>query len=298
MAQALLGLLVVGLAIRSLGTNWNSLRTQPVEWRINVAWLFTSLVIIWGMYAALVEAWRRVVLGMQQKLGYWAAARICMVANLGRYIPGKIWSMAGAAVLAQRAGVAPGAALAAGAIIQALSLASGVLVVAALAPRTLQTMGPAVITGMVVAGGVAALGVLALTSPRAVGIIQRRLPTWIPQLTAIPPRATLMAFAVNAAAWPVYGAALLCLIRGLTPHVHLSWLQGTAAFAASYAAGLIAVFAPAGLGPRESVFVLLLIAPLGPKLAVALAIATRVLLTIAELGAAAPFLIVRRRDFP
>jgi hypothetical protein len=43
---------------------------------------------------------------------------------------------------------------------------------------------------------------------------------------------------------------------------------------------------------RESAFTLLLAPPLGLKLAVALALATRILLTVTELGAAAPFLLV------
>lgn len=292
--QAVLALAVIGLAVRSLAVNWSDLRTQPVQWRIGPGWLFLSVAIVWAMYAVLVEAWRLVVLGMQQRLRYLDAARICMVANLGKYIPGKVWSIAGAAMLAQRAGVSPSAAVAAGALIQALSLSSGVLVVAVLAPRALGAMSPAMKVATLVVGGLAALGVLALSSARALALLQRWLPERIPRLVPIPRGATLLAFAANAAGWGAYGAAFLSLARGLMPEVQVTWVQATTVFAASYVVGLVAVFAPAGLGPRESLFVLLLMDPLGPKGAVALAIATRVLLTITELGAAVPFLLVSK----
>ncbi len=110
----------------------------------------------------------------------------------------------------------------------------------------------------------------------------------------IPVRTMIGAFAANVVAWGAYGLAFLCLVRGLTPDTALSWSRATTVFAISYLVGLIAVFAPAGVGPRESVFYLLLAGSVGPKLAVALALATRVLLTVTELGSAIPFLVVRK----
>jgi uncharacterized membrane protein YbhN (UPF0104 family) len=88
--------------------------------------------------------------------------------------------------------------------------------------------------------------------------------------------------------------AFVWLARGLTPDAALTWSQASTVFTISYLVGLVALFAPGGVGPRESLFIVLLTGPLGPKLAVALALASRVLLTITELGAAAPFLLVRK----
>ena len=67
-----------------------------------------------------------------------------------------------------------------------------------------------------------------------------------------------------------------------------------AVFTASYLAGFLALFAPGGLGVRESVFILMLQGPVGPAAATALALASRVLLTITEFGAAVPFLAFPR----
>ncbi len=73
-----------------------------------------------------------------------------------------------------------------------------------------------------------------------------------------------------------------------------SLVQCIGAFTASYLAGLIALVAPAGIGVREGVFMLMLQATLGAPAAAALAIASRVLLTITEVGGAVPFLLTSR----
>jgi hypothetical protein len=39
----------------------------------------------------LIEAWRRVVLSMGEKLAFFQAARIWFLASLGKYVPGKVW---------------------------------------------------------------------------------------------------------------------------------------------------------------------------------------------------------------
>ena len=56
-------------------------------------------------------------------------------------------------------------------------------------------------------------------------------------------------------------------------------------------AGLLALPAPGGIGVREFVFFAMLDGVVGPANAVALAVASRLQLTLTELGAAAPFLV-------
>jgi uncharacterized membrane protein YbhN (UPF0104 family) len=288
--QVLLGVVVIGLAVRSLVRNWDLLTAQPLQWEVDLRLLAASAATVWAAYAILVEAWRRVVVGMRQRLAYLDAARICMLANLGRYVPGKVWSIAGAALLSRQAGVDASAAVAAAFVLQALSLASAVLVVAAIAPATVQAVSSALVLVTIVVGIAAVAGVFVLTSERALATIRRLLPALPAGIAPVPLGTMLAAFAANAVAWAAYGLAFLLLARGLVPRIELSWLQATAVFTASYVVGLVAVFAPAGIGPRESMFVLLLQGIVGPKLALALAVAARVLLTITELGAALPFL--------
>lgn len=293
LAQGLLAIVVIGIAVRKLAGNWGELRAQTVAWRVRPAWLVVSLGLVWTAYALLVEAWRRVVVSMRQRLRYRDAARICMVSNLGKYIPGKVWAVAGNALLAQRAGVEPHAAVAGAVVNQALSIAAGIVLVAVIAPTALRSYGGSYVIATVVVA-VLALGlVVTLTLPRALRLVRRLLPASVPDLAPVPPGVMAGALAANVAAWAVYGVAFLALARGLSPEARLGWTQATAVFTISYLVGLVAVFAPGGAGVRESAFTLLLAQPVGLKLAVALALASRVLLTITELGAAAPFLIAK-----
>jgi len=293
-AQVALALLVVGLAVRKLALNWAELRSQAIHWEIQPGWLLAAAAITWAAYGLLVEAWRRVVVSMGQRLEYRDAARICMVSNLGKYIPGKVWAIAGNALLAQQAGVDATVSVAAAMVLQALALASGVALVGILGPATLRAYGTGYVAATVILGVLAVLGVLALTSGRLLGILRRVLPAAMPTLTPVPLGVMLAAFAANVCAWAAYGLAFVCLSRGITPDAALTWSQASTVFTISYLVGLVALFAPGGVGPRESLFVVLLTGPLGPKLAVVLALASRVLLTITELGAAAPFLLVRK----
>ncbi len=106
----------------------------------------------------------------------------------------------------------------------------------------------------------------------------------------------MFGIAANLVAWVGYGSALWLLARGLLPSVGLDPALAIAVFTASYLAGFLALFAPGGIGVREGLFILMLQGPLGIAAATALALASRVLLTITELGAAVPFLVFSQRS--
>jgi hypothetical protein len=290
--------LIVALAVRSVVLNWQSLRTQTIEWRISTGWIAASVLVVFAAYAGLIEAWRRVVLSMGEALPFFTAARIWFLASLGKYVPGKVWAVAGAAVLAQRAGVDPSVAVAGALILQALALASGATVVALTARDSFQAIGPGLgpIAIAVVAASV--LGIFVLSSQPLLDRVGRLLPASFPRLRATSPAMLAAAFAANLIAWTGYGLALVLLARGLLPGVHLSLPQAIGVFTCSYLVGFIALFAPGGLGPRESVFLLMLAGQIGLKPAAALALASRLLLTGTEVLPAVPLLLRRRAPNP
>jgi hypothetical protein len=292
------GALLVGLAVRSVLINWQSLRAQPVEWRFSHAYLAASVLVVFASYAMLIEAWRRVVVSMGQRLAFLTAARIWFLASLGKYVPGKVWAVAGAAVLSQRAGVDPAAAVAGAIVLQALALASGAAVVAITAREAFAGLGPwaTPIAAAILAMSIA--GVAMLSSQSFLDRVGRLLPNSWPRLRVIPRSMLALAFIANALAWTGYGIALLLLARGLLPDVVLSLPQAVGVFTCSYLVGFIALFAPAGLGPRESVFILLLAGDIGLKPAAALAVASRLLLTGTEVLPAVPLFFRRSAPNP
>jgi hypothetical protein len=292
------GILLVALAVRSILLNWTDLRAQSLDWQLSPLPILLSVLTVFLAYAVLIEAWRRVVLSMGERLPFFTAVRIWFLASLGKYVPGKVWAIAGAAVLARRAGVEPSVAVAGALVLQALALASGVAAVAFTAQESFQALGTAafpITLGLLV---VSAAGLATLSSQSLLDRFSRMLPASFPRLRAIRGAHLILAFAANLVAWGLYGVALLFLARGVLPAIHLGLAQAIGVFTCSYLAGFVALFAPGGLGPRESVFLLLLAGDIGLKPAAGLALASRLLLTGTEILPAVPLLLHRRAPSP
>jgi glycosyltransferase 2 family protein len=243
------------------------------------------------MYALLIVAWRMMLAGWGQRLDGWTAARIWTVSSLGKYLPGKVWAIAGMALLAQRAGIAAWAATGSAVVLQVLAIGTGAAVAGLTGRQAIAAADPRLgaVLGVLIAGAVA--GVALLLWP---AFLRRLLRLAAPDAEArgTPPMGGI-AFGIvaNLVAWLGYGLALWLLARGLLPSAGLDPALAIAVFTASYLAGFLALFAPGGIGVREGLFILMLQGPLGIAAATALALASRVLLTITELGAAVPFLV-------
>jgi hypothetical protein len=291
-AQWLVGLAIVGFAVRSLTRNWDALRSQPLDFRVGPGWLILSALVVWAMYAILVVAWRTMLAGWGQRLDGWTAARIWTVSSLGKYLPGKVWAVAGMALMAQRAGIAPWAATGSAVVLQVLAIGTGAAVVGLTGRRAIEAAHPGSQLALVllVAGSVVGVGLL-LWPPVLRRLLQLAAPDTQPR--GAPPVAGIaVGIVANTVAWVGYGCALWLLARGLLPGVGLRPALAVAVFTASYLAGFLALFAPGGIGVREGLFILMLQGPLGIGAATALAVASRLLLTLTEFGAAVPFLVV------
>jgi uncharacterized membrane protein YbhN (UPF0104 family) len=294
--QLLIALFVVALAIAALRENWDQFRAQEIEWRFAPGWLVLSVAAVLTSYAVLVWAWRSVVVSQGQRLPYWEAARIWALASLGKYLPGKVWSVAGAWVLAQRAGVDPSVAVLSALVLQALAVASGVMVGTVPIVRLLSGEGPWLPLAAGAAGVIALAGLWGLSSERVVAAVRRLAPGRLAALRALRKGTLAVALGANLVAWLGYGLALWLLARSILPDLALGFARAVGAFAAAYTVGFVMLIAPGGVGPRESVFVLLTMPIVGPKAALALAVASRLQLTALELGVALPFLRRRARE--
>jgi uncharacterized membrane protein YbhN (UPF0104 family) len=162
------GLAIVFFAGRSLARNWDQLRAQPLEWRPDPLWLLLSALLVWMMYALLIAAWRAMLRAWGQRLDPWSAARIWTVSSLGKYLPGKVWAVAGMAVMSQRAGVAPGAAMGSAVILQALAVGTGAAVAGLTGVGALRRAHPGIETGLVMLAAASAAGIALLVWPPVV----------------------------------------------------------------------------------------------------------------------------------
>jgi hypothetical protein len=290
--QWLIGLAIMAFAIRSLAANWTALRSQQLDFRIGPGWLVLSALVVWGMYACLIVAWRVMLAGWGQRLDGWTAARIWTVSSLGKYLPGKVWAVAGMALMAQRAGIAPWAATGSAVVLQVLAIGTGAAVAGLTGRQALEAAHPGAGVALLLLIGGAVAGVALLLWPP---VLRRILRLAAPEAETRGPPAMVgivVGIAANSLAWVGYGGALWLLARGLLPDLALRPSLAVAVFTASYLAGFLALFAPGGLGVREGLFILMLQAPLGIGAATALALASRLLLTLTEFGAAVPFLVL------
>ena len=285
--QGVLALAVIAFVWRSAARHWDEFRALEFPVDLRPGWIALAGAIVLVTYALLVAAWRAVIRGWGERLAYRPALRIWTVSNLGRYLPGKVWSVAGLAVLAQREGVAGWASVGAAITMQAIAVGSGVAISAATVPGTLS--GP----GILIATTIAATTVAALAMPRAVAIVARL--TGRPDLRPLPMRAVLLAGAATSLSWLGYGLAFWCLARGTLGATSLGLPPAIGVFAAGYVAGLLALFAPGGVGVREAVFIALLAPSVGSGGAIVLGLASRVLLTLTEVAAALLGLLMGRR---
>lgn len=277
---------VTWLILRVAGIGLDELRT--VEWTLvspRPTLLVFSVVLLFGTFAIAAALWCRIleVFG-DSRIGVADGAAILLIANLGRYVPGKILQLAGVAVLARRRGLSAVRATTAAVTAQILNLLGAVAVGGWVA---LSGADPA--SGPRVALGLAFLLVVAgFLHFGGAGVLLR----WIlrrtghtgdlPHPTGRQLLVLLPGYILN---WVAHGAAFVCLSRGLG--LELGFWAGTTAFAAAYFVGYIALFAPAGIGIRESGLVGLLTPLLGAEACLVLAALQRVWITGAELAGAA-----------
>ncbi len=292
-AQGAVAVIVVVIVVARLRHDWDEITAVPLHLTFRPLWLLASLGATWLMYALLVEGWRRVVTGWGQQLAYLPAARIWTIASLIALIPGRVWGIAGMAKMSERVGVRAGAAMAAAIVMQVLAIGTGVGITALAVGPTLRRLHPQ--TGM----AMAALGAIILVSILVVG--HGGMLRWIWRLTGRegepppPPGWGVLATAVliNAVSWLGYGVAFWTLARAILPGVTMPLTVAIGAFAVSYIVGYLAVFTAGGLGVREALLSALLAPSIGLGAAAALVIASRLMLTINQVGAATPFLLTR-----
>ena len=286
------GLVIVVFVSRHLIRNWAEVANADLAWNIDLSRLLLGLLLVLAGFWVLSGAWRSMVSSWGYHLLWWTATRIWLLSSMGKYIPGKIWAVAGMAVMAKKEGVPPWASTGSAIILQILALSTGALVVAATGSGMLNGAGDPRLQGpvfLLVGGGSLLLVLLALWPPfltRVTQLLAQQPMHHTPSNWVIG-----VALGANVSAWLAYGTAFWLFASGTLPGVTLSLPQAIAASTAAYVVGVLTPFAPGGLGVREGIMVVALRSQTGLGEALALAAVARIGMTVAEVGAAAPFLL-------
>ena len=278
-AQIALVLLVTWGIVRALAPELTRVslhdvtRLQPAWWRIGL-----SLVVLLAFYLLHAWLWRHVTQHLAgQKFPYRQGVFIYYVSGLGRYIPGRVWQIAGMAVLAQRAGISPVAATTASIIAQLAFTTTGLVYAALLVPQDIVSH-PLILAAIILA----VLWVLYLLR-HAVGRRVSRARPVIEVLDRLGTLATLRWWVGYGLSWIVLTVAFVLLTTSFVTLGLKQQLFVAGTVVASYLGGQLAFFSVAGLGVREALMGSWLATVMSPAAAVVVTVASRIWFTAGEL---------------
>lgn len=290
--QWLAGVVIVVFIVRYLSRHWEEVSSAPIVWQFRPGWVALGVVIVLAVFVLLAEAWRLMLRGWGHPLSFWTAGRIWLLSSMAKYIPGKVWALAGMAVMAREQGVPALVATGSSIILQVLSVGTGALVVAAGGAGLLRETG-GITQGMVLAAAVVSLALVGLMHWPP--LLRRLLSLVDLSVGSVPPPSILAAgAAATLVAWIGYGLAFWCFALGTMPAAGLDPVEAITAGTAGYVVGAIAPFAPGGLGVREGITVMALQGRTGLGAALALAAVARLGMTVAEVLVSIPFLLTRK----
>jgi uncharacterized membrane protein YbhN (UPF0104 family) len=250
---------------------------------------------------AVMMGWRSILADLGHPLSVRAAAQINLVGSLGQYVPGSVWAYVLQMQLARRFGVPRSRGFLASLVLTAIGISSGVLV-GSLGLRAMATMtGPDAQTGRYVMWISLALVpvVIAYTNPwvltRLIGLalrLTRREPLERP----FSARGLAITFGWGTLGY-VFSGLHLWLLAGTVAGTGLRGVViAAAAMALAIIAGTVAFILPSGFGVREAVISATLSGVgVPPGQALALALVSRLLMTVADVGGAAIATVVALR---
>ncbi len=287
----LLGTLAGALVVRELVVEWGAASEAIAD--ASVQWLVLAAAMAMAAMVAMAGVWADVLAALGAPRPRGKVVRWYFLGELGKYLPGGVWTVVGRGELARRGGVPAAPAYASvGLSLVALYVAAA-LVAAVLVPFDLVGAAddPRVVLGVVVVI-VAGAGVLHPGTWRLMLGVGRRLTGRA--LTIDPPAGRTMAALVlrYVPAWIGVGLTTWAVARALDPDASITRVMLAAIV--SWIAGFLAVPVPAGGGVREAVFLAVAGLPVG--VGAATAIAARLLFVAVDaLGALVASLTAGRR---
>jgi glycosyltransferase 2 family protein len=271
----------------SLAARWEEVR--PLLGQLSMPSLAVALAAVLAGILATFLCWRAVLADLGGRLPVAAGARVFFLGQLGKYLPGSLWPVMAQMELGRDHQVPERASGAAVGVFLLLVVGTGLAVAAVAAPL----MGTDAVQAYWWLLAVLPLALLAVVPPvlnRLLALavrLARRPPLPVPLSTA----GVLRAAGWALASWLAYGVHVWVLAGALGAGGTLLAARATGAFAASWCAGFLVLVAPAGAGVREAALVLLLGAVLPRSQATVVAVLSRLLFVLGDLGWSAVALV-------
>lgn len=249
-----------------------------------------AFYVVGVMLSAL--AWRQLLVGMGALNPWTELCGIISATQIGKYLPGNVAHHLGRGALSLNRGISAVQLITTGlAEIALLALASvavgGVALVLSGRMALLGDLGDLGIVGLVLAAAVLVIGGLAALRLAAPWLIRRFTPRLAqsPGTTRLPgPVPIARAFALYCVVYLTFGLGIIAMSRLLLPGMEpQGWLL-MAAFSLAWIIGFATPGAPAGVGVREAVMLLLLSEAYAPADASAIVLAIRIATTLGDVA--------------
>ena len=292
-AQWIFAGVIVWFAVVALRGQWDAAGERLATIRPQWGPIALATVLVLATYVLLIDTWRRIVIAAGETLPFADAARIWFISNLGKYVPGKVWSIAAMSVMARERDVSPITAAGSSVLIQVVTVAAGTGVVLVAGAQALDEPLAAASLGIGILTMLAVVPFALPAAGRLLASITGR-PVAVPQISA---STVWWATARSILSWIAYGIAFQFFVEGVLGSATGATSSYIAVYAASYIIGFLALFAPGGAVVRESAMVsgMLRLGLAGQADALVVAVASRLWLTVTELLPGLAYLAAGRR---
>lgn len=261
------------------GYNWGG-----EEWSV----IFISILFYTSSIGVLGMIWQLLLWDHGLKPKWFRLQIIFSIAQFAKYLPGNVAHHVGRVYMAKEIGVPISVTV----HIMLVEALFGVGIGSALALLSLLFMADVNVVSGPVSIEPSMLSLIMLITLSLPWLVVRFLNKYLPHIAKKISGGERIAEPRFRTAFAVAGLFLICfLIIGIVLKFHANWLfntdelsvlQFTAIFAVAWVAGYIVPGAPAGLGVREALMILLFSPLLGPAVAVGLSISLRIATTMGD----------------
>lgn len=283
-ARIVLFALVLLAVAYTIAHNWSTVRHDLGRVPPSALALSSALALVGLVFTLL--GWRALLADLGSPLHIAPASGVLFVGQLGKYLPGSVWTVVAQAEVAAGLGVPRARSTVVGLLSVLMSAMAGLAVGLVALPGLLSAGGgPAYL--LLVVPLVAGVVVL---HPRVLNrLIERalRLARRPPPEQPLSGRAIAVTMAYFVLAWLALGLHVWVLVRSLGGDASATLLPSVFGYALAASLGMLALLLPAGFGLREVLLGLLLAGQLPPSVVLTVVILSRFIVTVADVVAAA-----------
>ncbi|TQM63868.1 lysylphosphatidylglycerol synthase domain-containing protein [Humibacillus xanthopallidus] len=276
---------VLAAVVWAVAKNWTevSVHLKQISWPV---FALSSLAAAVGTWLTML-GWRVILRDLGSELHLAPSSGVYFVGQLGKYLPGSLWSVLVQADIASHLKVPRRRTAVTGLLALGLSLLTGLLVGLPATSFLLRRDSDAFSWWVLLAIPL----VVVLCWPRllnAIIALMLRTLRREPLEHDLSGRAVLASVGIFVLVWIAFGVHTLLLaqaVAGDAPHPDLT-RAAMCGYALSVSLGMLTIVLPAGLGAREGLLTIILSVAIPPPAAAAVAIVSRFIVTIIDVLAA------------